>query len=464
MRGWLRIVLGLPTAAAVATVPVWWEAAGSLLSAGPLAPAWPWLVTFPFAVVVTAITLPAPLPSRRRRLERRIDLFERSFLRRLAATAGVPDPDRWRRDLAAQRAAAAERLAGRAGRTGHAGRRMRAVRRAGELLDGRWQSITAAVAARRHGQDVAGVPGVPVAVLVDAALTDACGITPPTDQRASDARRAASRAAGGPRRGATPEAASVPPAPARPQPEERTAREAAPEAGAAGNGVVPVVVFEPGDFAKEVLRARESVALEDGVYRIREHLYGTRSGSRRSLRRIAEGVITEDKIARLQTAGRRRELRTPVTGDGLSYDQLLAQFAKPESGETRRRVLEVQRAALEADAAVLLVSGSHGYTASLVTEAGRGSPASVLTAMVLCAGNALHDDYLRGRRFLLAGPGSGVGASLPLAADQVALLPATLDGRRAYLLLTASVRHESHTRECLPWSVELLIERLNLHP
>ena len=457
----------MPTVAAVATVPVWWEAAGTLLSAGPLAPAWPWLVTSPFAVVVAAITLLAPLPSRRRRLERRIDLFERSFLRRLAATAGVPDPARWRRDLAGQRAAAAERLAGRAGRTGHAGRRMRAVRRAGERLDGRWQSITAAVAARQRGPDVArvpGVPGVPVAVLVDAALSDACGTRPPTDQRASEARRSESRAAGGPGRGATPEAVSAPPAPARPQPEERAAREAAPEAGATGNGGVPVVVIEPGDFAKEVLRARESVALEDGVYRIREHLYGTRSGTRRSLRRIAEGVITEDKIARLQTAGRRRELRTPVTGDGLSYDQLLAQFAKPESGETRRRVLEVQRVALEADAAVLLMSGSHGYTASLVTEAGRGSPASALTAMVLCAGNALHDDYLRGRRYLLAGPGSGVCASLPVAADHVALLPATLGGRRAYLLLIASVRHESHARECLPWSVELLIERLNLHP
>ena len=459
MRGWLRIAVGLLTAAALATVPVWWEAAGTLLRAGPLAPAWPWLATSLFAIVVTAVTLAVPRPSRRRRLVRRMDRFERSFLRRLAGTAGVPDPEGWRRELDGQRAGAAERLAGRAGR------RPRAVRHACELLEGRWQTITAAVAERQRGEAGSGVAGVQMAGLVDAALSDACGTGTPAAARAPAAHRPVSPASGGPGRGATPEAASAPPAPPPPQPREHAKPEAASEAAAADDRGAPVTVYEAGKFAQEVQKARESVALEDGVYRIREQVYGTRPETRRSLRRIAEGVITDDKIARLTSAGRRREVRTPVTGDGLSYDRLLAQYPAPEADETRMRILDGQRVALDADAAVLLVSGARGYEATLVAAGALagGTPVSTLRTMTLSAGDALHDDYMRDRRYLLAGPENRDSWSLPFAADRVALVPATLDGGRVYVLFTASEEHQPRTSEPPPWSAAMLIERLNLH-
>ena len=213
-------------------------------------------------------------------------------------------------------------------------------------------------------------------------------------------------------------------------------------------------------------QARESVALEGGVYRVREPLYGSRAQPRRSLRRMAEGVITDDKIARLETAGRRREVRTPVTADGLNYDQLVAQFPNPGASETRARVLEDQRVAMEADAAFLLVSRTGGYTAKLACGAqlASGAPASDLSTIVLTAGDALYDDYLRGRRYLLAGPGSGVSSSLPFAAERVALLPAIVDGGRAYLLFAAAAPRDAAPDPGEPWSRETLIERLNLHP
>ena len=462
-RGWLRTVLGLLVAAALVTVPVWWEAAATLVRAGLLAPAWPRLAPALLGAMVVALTLPAPLPSRRRRLERRMDRFERSFLRRLAATAGDPEPAGWRRELAEQRDAATERLCGAAGR----GRRR--IRRAGDLLDERWQRIAAALAERERGRAGHGAPGVPVADLVQAALRDARGARPVAGERACDAHQAASPAARAPPRRASEAPARPDPPPRRPEDRAAAGRESDPASAGAG---APVTAYEADAFAKAVQQARASVALEGGVYRVRERLYGGRAAPRRSLRRMAEGVITDDKIARLQTAGRRRKVRTPVTADGLNYDQLVAQFPDPEASETRTRVLEDQRVALEADAALLLVSRTAGYTAKLATGArlacraklATGSPASVLSTIALTVGDALYDDYLRARRYLLAGPGSEVCSSLPFAADRVALLPAILDGRRAYLLFAAAAQRDAPPDRGEPWSRETLIERLDLHP
>ena len=141
-------------------------------------------------------------------------------------------------------------------------------------------------------------------------------------------------------------------------------------------------------------------------------------------------------------------------------------FPDPESSETRMRVLEEQRAALRADAAVLLVSRAAGYTAELVAGAAAlpRSPLAALSTMTLGTGDALYDDCLAVRCYLLAEPGSGVAPSLPCAADRVALLPATLDGRRAYLLFVALARRDPSADEGVPWTSETLIERLNLHP
>ena len=237
----------------------------------------------------------------------------------------------------------------------------------------------------------------------------------------------------------------------------------------ADNTPVPaVMVYEAAAFAEAVRQARESVALEGGVYRVREPLYGGRGEPRRSLRRIAEGVITDDKIAFVESAGRRRQVRTPVTGDGLSYDQLLAQYPDSEALATRRRALAEQCAALQADAAVLLARGTDRYTAALAVvpphapgaDAAAGEPGPVPADLALSAGDALYDDFLRARRYLLAGPGSDCIASLPFTADRVALLPATLAGSSVYLLFVAFVARG----ERVPWRRETLIEQLNLHP
>jgi hypothetical protein len=231
--------------------------------------------------------------------------------------------------------------------------------------------------------------------------------------------------------------------------------------------VPAVTVYEADAFAKAVQEARESVALEGGVYRVREPLYGSRGQPRRSLRRVAEGVITDDKIAFVASAGRRRQVRTPVTGDGLSYDQLLAQYPDSESLASRRRALAEQCVALQADAAVLLVRGTDHYAAAFAVtpssasgSEGGEAPAPVPADLALSAGDALYDDCLRARRYLLAGPGSDGIASLPFTADRVALLPATLAGSRVYLLfVTFAARGGS-----VPWRRETLIEQLNLHP
>ena len=295
--------------------------------------------------------------------------------------------------------------------------------------------IAAALAGRERGG--AGARAIPVAGLADAAARDPVG--------AASRRRASA---------ATPPAPAAPPArrPAvieerRPEPEAECDR-------------ASVEVWETAAFAETVRQFRDSVALEGGVYRVREEVYGAPVQPRRSLRRIAETVITDDKIVRLATAGRRRQVRTRVTAAGVDYDQLLAQFRGMGGGDPRRRVLEEQRAALAAQAAVLLAERAAGYAAGVAA----GSPHSVLSTMALGAGDRLYDEHLRARRYVLAGPGSDVCARLPFAADRMALLPATLDGRHAYLLFAASMPDAATVEASAPWSRDTLVDRLNLYP
>ena len=301
--------------------------------------------------LVVAVTVAPLRASRRLRLERRMDRFERSFLRRLAATGGVPEPNRWRGELAGLRGAAGARLDGSARRRPGSGH--------GEhLLEARWRRIAAALAARERGGPAA--RAIPVADLVDAAMRDAVGV-------GAVGMDAVGTAAASPRR-----APAATPAPSSPPRRPGASEGRAPEP-AAERGSAPVEVLEAGAFADAVQQVRESVALEGGVYRVREQVYGAPAEPRRSLRRLAETVITDDKIARLATAGQRRQVRARVTGAGVDYDQLLAQ--SPDvggrdvdgrdvgAGDARGRVLEAQRAALAAHAAVLLVERDAGYTA-----------------------------------------------------------------------------------------------------
>ena len=436
----LRMAVGLPVAAALVAAPLWWEAAGGLVRAGPLAPTWPWLLPALLGALVVALTVAPPRASRRLRLERRMDRFERSFLRRLAATGGVPEPDGWRAELAGLRERASARLGGAAARprrgAGRAGRTEK-------LLQERWRRIAAALAERERGG--AGARAIALGDLVDAAVRDAVGNA--VGGAAAGGRRASA---------ATPPDASAPPAR---RPEAIAVRGPEPEAER-DRDRAQVEVFEAGAFAEAVQQVRESVALEGGVYRVREQVYRGRAEPRRSLRRVAESVITDDKIARLASAGQRRQVRTPVTGAGVDLDRLLAQFPDAGASDTRGRVLEEQRAALAAHAAVLLTEQGAGYTARVAA----GSPHAVLSAMVLSAGDRLYDEHLGARRYLLAGPGSDVCTGLPFAADRAALLPATLDGRPAYLLFAASMRDHATAEAGAPWTRDTLIDRLNLHP
>ena len=431
-RDRLRMVVGLLVAAALVTLPLWWEDAGRMVRAGPLAPTWPWLLPALLGALVVALALAPLRASRRWRLERCMDRFERSFLRRLAATGGVPEPDGWRRELAGLRGEANARLSATA-------RWRPGARRAEHLLEERWRRIAAVLAARERGGPSA--PAIPVADLVDAAVRDAVGVVAASRRRASAAT------------------SQAPPPPPQP-PSQPEAIEACGPEPAAERGGAPEEVWEAGAFAEAVRQVRESVALEGGVYRVHEQVYRAPAQPRRSLRRVAETVITDDKIARLATAGQRRQARARVTGAGVDYDQLLAQVRDSGAGAPRRRVLEEQRAALAAHAAVLLVEQAAGYTASVAA----GSPDSVLSAMALGAGDRLYDEHLRARRYVLAGPGSGWCAWLPFAADRMALLPATLDGRHAYLLFAASERGHATVEASRPWTRETLVDRLNLHP
>ena len=225
-----------------------------------------------------------------------------------------------------------------------------------------------------------------------------------------------------------------------------------------------VAVFAADAFVQAVEQARRSVVLEGGVYRIRQELYGRQPGRRASLRRTAEQAITDDKLSWLQASGRRGESRMPVRPDGLAYDQLLAQYTDPAAPTTRVGVLEEQRAALEAAVALLLAKRGAAYRCRFVA----GSTPCMASDLVLGEGNALYDEYLYRRRYVVAEQGSGLAAALPAEVGQpensrLALLPAVVDGGAAYLVFAGSAAVRVRD-DAWPWSDRTLIEVLNLHP
>ena len=225
-----------------------------------------------------------------------------------------------------------------------------------------------------------------------------------------------------------------------------------------------MAVFATDAFAQAVEQARRSVVLEGGVYRIRQELYGRRPERRASLRRTAERAITDDKISWLEASGRRGARRMPVRPDGLAYDQLLAQHTDADARTARTAVLEEQRTALEAAVALLMVGRSAAYRCLCAA----GTTPCAAGDLVLGEGNALYDEYLRPRRYVVAEQGSGLAAALPAAAGQpenarLALLPTVIDGGAAYLVFAGSAAERGRDDACR-WSDRTLIDLLNLHP
>ena len=227
------------------------------------------------------------------------------------------------------------------------------------------------------------------------------------------------------------------------------------------------IVCEAAAFADAVAAARRSVALEDGVYRIRKELYG--SPQRRSLRQVAEGAITDDKLEQLVAAGRRRELRIPVAAQGIRYDQLVAGYPDSRNPTTRALVLEEVRRSLAAAGAATLRQEDAAYR---MTQA-VGSLAALAESFVLAAGSPVYDDHLRSRRYLVVESGAadgsweryatGLDAVEWGAGGRLAFLAAILDAKPAYLLL-ADAAPASAAPPGAVWDLTTLITRLNLHP
>ena len=227
------------------------------------------------------------------------------------------------------------------------------------------------------------------------------------------------------------------------------------------------IVCKAAAFAEAVAAARRSVALEGGVYRVREELYGP--APRPSLRQVAEGAITDDKLEQLVTAGRRQEGKIPVTAQGIRWDQLLARYPGSREPALRRRVLEDIRRSLDAAGAAVLLREDAAYRMALAV----GSLAALAGSFELAAGAPVYDDHLRPRHCLVVESRSAGRAWERYAAaldavewgdgGRLAFLPAVLDANSAYLLLADAAPHPAAPRGGT-WDLTTLITRLNLHP
>ena len=260
--------------------------------------------------------------------------------------------------------------------------------------------------------------------------------------------------------GATVATASAPPQPDGSQEDRPSPAAQAPPA-------TEPIVCEAAALAEAVATARRSVALEGGVYRVREELYGP--ALRPSLRQVAEGAITDEKLEHLVAAGRRQEGKIPVTAQGIRCDQLLARYPDSREPAVRRRVLEEVRRSLDAAGAAMLLREDAAYRMALAV----GSLAVLAGSFELAAGSPVYDDHLRSRRCLVVESRSAGRAwerySAALDAvewgdgGRLAFLPAVLD---THFGLPAAGRRRAGLR-CSrggAWDLTTLITRLNLHP
>lgn len=447
----------LVSTAAVATFP-WWGADATGAETGqPFAPL-RWAAA---AVIGAALTLlvtrRGPL-QRTAELTRRIDEFQRRLLYELARASGGIETPTWRDQLGRLRREAERSLSHDLGRGTRRWRRRKAA-----LLDDAWEQVVAIVEQRARGDSapplegsdldtlirrtLAGVPGTQAAAVAAAAATDAAHTHAVSDGSAeSDA-------------GGAPEG---PPAALPDGSQGDRPRPALPAAPA-----TEPIVCEAADLAEAVAAARRSVALESGVYRVREELYGP--ALRPSLRQVAEGAITDDKLEQLVAAGRRQEGKIPVTAQGIRCDQLLARYPHSREPATRKRVLDEVRRSLDAAGAAVLLHEDAAYRVALAV----GSLAVLAGSFRLAAGSPVYDDHLQSRRCLVVESRSAGRAwerySAALDAvewgdgGRLAFLPAVLDANSAYLLLAGSAPSPAAPRGGA-WDLTTLITRLNLHP
>ncbi len=448
---WLLLV-----AAAVATFP-WWGAAAGALSDQRHAPLRWAAAAAVGAALALLLTRPRPL-QRTAELTRRIGEFQRRLLHELARTPGALETATWRDRLGRLRREAERNLSHGLGRGTRRWRRRRAA-----LLEDAWQQVVAIVEQRAGVESAPRLDGSDLDALIRRTLAAVSG-TP-----------AAAALAGGDsgpaRTGAVAERSTDTPAGGAPPTGRRPAHEvAAPPPPSPASQAAPAtepIVCEAAAFAEAVAAARRSVAFEGGVYRVREDLYGP--ALRPSLRQVAEGAITDDKLEQLLAAGRRQEGKIPVTAQGIRCDQLLARYPDSRAPATRTRVLEGLRRSLDAAGAALLLREHGAYRSALAV----GSLGVLAGSFELAAGSPVYDDHLRSRRCLVVESGSAGGAWERYAAGleavewggggRLAFLPATLDATAAYLLL-ADAAPPTAAPGAAAWDLTTLITRLNLHP
>ena len=472
----------LVSAAAVTTIRWWGAETTGAVTGQPLAPL-RWAAAAALGAALTLLlTWRRPL-RRSEELTRRIDEFQRRLLYELARTSGAIETPTWREQLGRLRREAERSLSLGLGRGTRRWRRRKAA-----LLEEAWEQAVAIMEQRAHedsappldGSDLdalirrtlAGVSGVPGAAkgaggaaataraVADRSAASAAGAAPPAGPPTP-------LGVAGPRVAATvhrPNGATVATASASPRPD--ASQEERPSPAAPAPPATEPIVCEAAAFAEAVATARRSVALEGGVYRVREELYGP--ALRPSLRQVAEGAITDEKLEHLVAAGRRQEARIPVTAQGIRCDQLLARYPGSREPAVRRRVLEEVRRSLDAAGAALLLREDAAYRMALAV----GSLADLAGSFELAAGSPVYDDHLRSRRCLVVESGSAgrIWERYSAALDAVewgdggrlAFLPAVLDTTSAYLLLVDAAPDSAAPRGA--WDLTTLITRLNLHP
>ena len=456
-------------AALAATFP-WWDAGADGAVGEQRVAALRWVAAAALGAVLTLLfTRPVP-PPRTAELTRRTDEFRRRLLYELARTSRGLEAPSWRERLHRRRREVERSLCRGLGRGTRRWRRRRAL-----LLDDAWDQVVAIMEQRARGdmapplaggdvdalirRTLAAVPGLPAATGGDDGDTRADAGSDRKPECATDRAQPAAGASPALHEAAT-AAAAVPPA-GRQEDRPRPASQQPP--------VTVPVEYEAAAFAEAVAAARRSVALEGGVYRIRKELYG--GPLRRSLRQVAEGVITDEKLERLVATGRRQEWRMSVSAQGIRYDELLARYPDAREPATRSPALEQLRRSLGAAGAALLLHEDAAYRATRAV----GSLAVLARSFVLTAGSPVYDDHLRARRYLVVESRAEGGAWERYAAaldavewgagggGRLAFLPAILDATPAYLLL-ADAAAPTAAPPGGAWDLSTLITRLNLHP
>ena len=457
----------LVTAAAVATFPRWGAEATGAFTEQPLAML-RWAAAAALGAALTMLLTRLGPRRRTAELTRRIDEFQRRLLFELARTSGALETPTLRDHLGRLRREVERGLSHGLGRGTRRWRRRRAA-----LLEAAWRQAVAIMEQCARGASAPPLDGSDLGALIRRTLAgvsdspaaaevagDDAGAAP---ARADSGRSRESGAGGVPPTGAPAVLTAAAPAPSQPD----GSREERPSPASPGPPATEPIVCEAAALAEAVAAARRSVALEGGVYRIREELYG--AAPRRSLRQVAEGAITDEKLEQLVVAGRRREGKIPVTAQGIRCDQVLARYPHSREPALRRRVLEELRRSLDAAGAALLLREEAAYRMALAL----GSLAVLEGVFELAAGTPVYDDHLRSRHCLVVESRSAGRAwerySAALDAvewgdgGRLAFLPAVLDAAPAYLLLADGAPSPAAPRGGA-WDLPALITRLNLHP